>query len=231
MKVDLRQTRTLVISCAGEDSRRSHVHAQLSRVGMRCEFVDGIRCQPGVVGCALSHLKILTDLADALPLLVLEDDCSLARAFLPELDIPPEADLAYLGVSVWGVFPEVHPYGIPMASIATRHGDRWLRLHNMLSTHALLYLTPGVVRAARDAIIRCLVDSIPFDVGFALLQKQWLALTPSEPYFFQDARFRGAEEATRQRLIPVDNPADVHVTRAGDALNISRPLPACQPLT
>jgi len=230
MKLDLRQTRTLVISCQDQQDRRRNIQSQLARVGMPCEFIDGVRCQPGVVGCALSHLKILTRYADALPLVVLEDDCSVAASFAPLLDVPAEVDIVYLGISIWGVFPEVHPYGIPMTAIATRHDARWLRLHNMLSTHAMLYLTPGIVRAARDSIIQYLIDGCPFDVGFALLQKQFVALTPNEPCFFQDARFHGAEQATRQRLIPVDKPADVQVQRVGDSLNISRPMPAAQPV-
>ena len=70
----------------------------------------------------------------------------------------------------------------------------------------------------------------PFDVGMALLQKQFVALTPNEPYFYQDARFHGAEQATKQRLVPVSNPADVQVTRVGESLNVSRPMPAAQPV-
>ena len=197
---------------------------------MRCEFVEGVRCQPGVVGCALSHLKILTRYADELPLIVLEDDCSVAASFRPLIDVPAAADMLYLGVSIWGVFPAVHPYGIPMGSVATRHDEHWLRLHNMLSTHALLYLTPDIIRAARESIIQSLIDSNPFDVGIALLQKQFVALTPNEPYFFQDARFHGAEQATKQRLVPVNSPDDVQVTRVGQSLNVARPMPAAQPV-
>ena len=161
MNLDLRQTRTLVISCQDQPHRRHNIQSQLSRVGMQCEFVEGIRCQPGVVGCALSHLKILTRFADELPFIVLEDDCSVAASFAALLDVPVEADIVYLGVSIWGVFPEVHPYGIPMGSVATRHDDHWLRLHNMLSTHALLYVTPAMVQRARDAIVKSLIDSSP----------------------------------------------------------------------
>ena len=228
MNIDLRQTRTLVISCQDQPARRQNIESQLARVGMRCEFVEGVRCQPGVVGCALSHLKILTRHADQLPLIVLEDDCSIAGSFAPLLEVPERTDIVYLGVSIWGVFPEVHPYGIPMAAVATQHNSHWLRLHNMLSTHALLYLTPQVMRAARDSIIHSLIDSSPFDVGFALLQKQFVALTPNEPCFFQDARFHGAEQATKQRLVPVSSPDVVQVTRVGQSLSVSRPMPAAQ---
>ena len=230
MNIDLRQTRTLVISCQDQQARRQNVQAQLARVGMQCEFIEGVRCQPGVVGCALSHLKILTRYAGELPLIVLEDDCSVAASFAPLLDVPEGADIVYLGISIWGVFPEVHPYGIPMAAVATQHNGQWLRLHNMLSTHALLYLKPQVMQAARESIIQSLIDGSPFDVGFAGLQKQFVALTPSEPYFFQDARYHGAEQATKQRLVPVSSPDDVKVTRVGQSLNVSRPMPAARPV-
>jgi len=230
MKIDLRQTRVLVISCADQHDRRSHIQSQLARVEMRCEFVDGIRCQPGIIGCALSHLRILTRYADALPLIVMEDDCSAARSFVPVLDVPDAADIVYLGVSTWGVLPAVYPYAINMASIATTYDAHWLRLHNMVSTHALLYLTPAIVHAARDTIVRYLAENSPFDVGFALMQRKFLALTPNEPCFFQDAGFGGAEEATRQRLIPVDDLADVQVTDVGNKIRITRPMPACQPI-
>jgi hypothetical protein len=230
MKIDLRQTRTLVISCQDQPERRANIEAELKRVGMRCEFVDGIRCQPGIIGCALSHFKTLTQYADELPILVLEDDCAVASSFRPVFDQPAGADVAYLGVSIWGVFPEVYPYAIPMGAVATRHDENWLRLHNMVSAHAVLYLNPQVVVAARSAIMQGLVDNRPFDINIAFLQKQFVALTPNEPLFFQDARFRGAEEATRQRLIPVNDPADVQVKRVGKSLSVSRPMPACLPM-
>jgi len=229
MNIDLRQTRTLVISCQDQPARRQNVQAQLAQVGMRCDFVEGVRCQPGIIGCAISHLKALTQYGDQCPFLLLEDDCAIAPSFRHEWNVPPGADLAYLGISIWGVFPEVHRYAIPMGAVATRHDDTWLQLHNMVSAHAVLYLKSSIVSAAKTAIIQGLVDNVPFDINLALLQKRFLALTPNEPCFFQDARFRGAEQATKQRLIPVSSPADVQVTRIGQSLNVSRPMPASQP--
>ena len=143
------------------------------------------------------------------PFAVYEDDCTATDDFQPVIDVPDAASVLYLGVSTWGSFPEVTPQGISRGTIATRFNDELLRVHNMLSGHAMVFLTREFVEAAKNRTIKQLVCGMHFDQGMAELQRQFVALTPNRPMFFQDRSFGGMERATRNPLMPISGPVEI----------------------
>lgn len=199
MHIDLTKIRTFVIS--GNPVRRDFIISQLAKTGITPEFVEGIKVDPGIIGCGLSHAKILSEKTPT-PFLVLEDDCSVTEWFQPTMDIPNYTDCVYLGVSTWGVVPEAPTVGTNFATTSTWFNETFLRLKNMCSSHAILYTSSAFVQTAREAILRGILDGTPFDVELAKLQEKYLALTPRKPLFKQDARVGGHETATSSPLIP-----------------------------
>src|SRR5262245_52776744 len=164
--IDLRRIPVYVIS--GGAWREQHIRRQLESVGIRPTMVRAIRVAPGIVGCALSHLKV-HHLTPAPPYLVLEDDCSVSDAFEPVLDIPSEAAVVYLGISTWGrVAGQAH--GVNYAATVTTFNDQWRRIHNMLSSHAILYVKDWYVPLVEKIVLECVLADVPFDMGLAELQ-------------------------------------------------------------
>lgn len=197
--VDLRKIPVFVITC--DERRRVRIGSQLASVGITPTFIEGIKCSPGIIGCGLSHLKILSRHCSNMPFLVLEDDCALTEAFLSTIELPLEADAIYLGVSNWGARAG-QSTAVHWGTRATCFDEKWLRIHNMCSTHAILYRGLDHLIDARRTITDHIFAGIPFDIGLALIQNEHIVLTPNEPFFYQSAEFGGNQADTEHALIP-----------------------------
>ena len=145
------------------------------------------------VGCAQSHIDILESEKET-PLIILEDDAKLTDYFNPLLkNIPEDTDAIYLGIS--------HGDGRYMAQDI---GHNYARIQGIFATHAILYLTEkykkAVVDIAKDFVYNKLS---PFDLGCAMIQKQFNVITPHLPFFYQADERTSAnkwENLTRQPL-------------------------------
>lgn len=199
MLVDLRTIPVFVITC-GSDDRRSHILAHMEHDGIHPEFIDGIKCNPGIIGCGLSHLKVLSSNPKT-PFMVLEDDCATSAEFDRTIDVPTDVDAVYLGVSVWGALKH-QTTAVKWGAKSTRFDARFLRLHNMCSSHAILYTAARHVKESSRIILDCILRGIPFDIGLALLQSEHLVLTPNIPWYYQAARLGGNQDDTEKALIP-----------------------------
>jgi hypothetical protein len=184
--------------------REAFVKGQLARVGITPTFVQGVKCQPGIVGCGLSHLRILREKHKP-PFLVLEDDVAVTEDFRPIIELPnpseePCPGRVYLGISTWGIRPTEYARGINHAARVTRVNDEWLEVHNMLSGHAILYVSWSYVGILTEMVTDKLTHGIPFDIAFAEYQGRGAAWTPNRPFFYQSAEVGGNEADTRQPL-------------------------------
>ena len=220
MQIDLTKIRVFVINCKDHPDRRRHITAQLSQLGLTFEIIEGISSKPGYIGCALSHIKILSKSGAKPPFIILEDDCSVTTSYQQHLNICDQADVVYLGVSTWGVLPAIYPRGIANAVIATRYSQDFLKLHNMLSSHAMLYLSERFVKAVRTKAIECLINEVCFDIGLAALQKEFLALTPNCPFFYQDKNYAGHEAPTLYPLEPIADSTKFVLNKIGGRFSV-----------
>ena len=202
MILDLASIPIFVVNCADRPDRLESISRQLDEFGLTFQVAHGISCQPGYLGCALSHLRAISLAGLRPPFLVLEDDCRLTPQFQCRLEVPDDADAFYLGISHWGMLPDDPDQGVMHATVATCHDSRFLRVHNMLSSHAIVYVSERFHLAARQVTLQYLLNARPFDIGLASLQRDHLVLTPSTPFVYQDEEFGGAEMATRPPLSP-----------------------------
>jgi hypothetical protein len=172
------------------------------------ELVDAIRCSPGHIGCGLSHLRGLRAAEAHLPLLVLEDDVGVSEHYSPILTVPDNTDAIWLGASDFGALSIVDHVGFIHMQLAEEAECGLLRVHNLLSTHAILYLTERFRLAAIEAIIKCVADlGRPPDCGLAMIQSDFNVYAGREMSFFQDGTLQPpgralVEEWTRFTLRP-----------------------------
>ena len=208
IELDLRQCRTKVLSLPDNPLRREAVVALCDRLRLPYELVDAVRCAPGDVGCALSHLRALRAAEGQLPLLVLEDDVGAAEDCSHLLTVPDDADAIWLGASIFGAMPIVNYVGFAHTTLTEEAGHGLLRAHNLLSAHAILYLSERFRQAAIDVIMRCVIDlgRAP-DCGLAMIQSDFNIYVERTPRFFQAADLQPPgrahlEEWTRLTLEP-----------------------------
>ena len=189
----MRQSETMALSLVDEETRRRSVAEVCDRLGLSWRMVDAVRCSPGRIGCALSHLRALRLSSPGRPLLILEDDVGVSESFAPLIDVPLDADAAYLGASVYGAVDIVDYVGFTNMLAADPAGEHWLRVFNLLGTHAILYLTDRFKLATAEAIVESIADrDWEHDKGMARLQERFNVYALRRPMFFQSAALQSA---------------------------------------
>jgi hypothetical protein len=208
LEIDLRQCQTRVVSLAEDLRRREAVSNLCGRLELNYELVDAVKCTPGHIGCGLSHLRALRAAEGDLPLLLLEDDVDVSEHYSSLLTVPDDADAVWLGASDFGAVSLVNHVGFFHMQLADEAEHGLLRVHNLLSTHAILYLTERFRRAAIDAITHSVVDlGRPPDCGLAMIESDFNAYAVRDMRFFQAAELQAPgrahlEEWTRFTLEP-----------------------------
>jgi hypothetical protein len=197
--LDLRQCETLVLNLAEDVERRESVVDLCERLGLSYQLIDALKCSPGHIGCGLSHLKALRQADPTRPTLVLEDDIAVTEDFASVLTVPDDADAVYLGCSTYGAIELVDYIGFTGRLLADDAGGGLLRVFNLLSTHAIVYLTERYRRRAVEAITECLVhrDWDP-DRGLAMVQSDFNVYALRRPAFYQAAGLQQAGRAEQQ---------------------------------
>ncbi len=229
MLIDLREIRTHIIASAEDDpDRYKSVTAMAERLGLNYEVHRPVYVRANGIGCAIAHLHILAS-AQA-PCLVLEDDCETTSHLQIRFEVPDEADAVHLGVCTVGIplsdhprrrvtFPVSDQPGEPKrkdrrvprcilgAAVTTEYNEIFLRAHNMVSTHAYLYLGKEMIETVRGEILESLTIPWHWDVAMARLQKSRLVLTPRRPFFYQ----KDTKDVTLPEtdLEPVPNPDEL----------------------
>ena len=182
MKVNLTDIPVYYVNLEGEDEKRKHTESMLKNLGFKyVHRFNAIRHEAGrIIGCARSHYSILSTAKP--PFIILEDDCALNKEFVPEIDLPEDTDCLYLGISHWGRYmnhsgPFVHTKGI---------SDEFVRVYNMLATHAIAYFSKEYVDICRRVAYHYGYEiENHLDIGFAEIHKLYNVYSYDEPLFRQ----------------------------------------------
>ncbi len=199
----------LVLNMKEDKKKRAFMADQLDAMGLEHHFVAGIRCEPKSLGCALSHLKAISQSGLKPPFLVLEDDCQ----FLPDrmkttFEVPEDTDALYLGHSDFGLADKPDQYGLRWGKPGNvkflEVDSAYIRVLNMLARHAIIYVSDRFHEATLAAGSHALFDhdfTIPGDMAYALLQPEHRVLATRRPVCFQTAEHGGIEAGTRGSVI------------------------------
>lgn len=188
-----------VINLTAQTERRASVSAVLHGLGLTHRFVEAIACSPGAVGCGLSHIRALRAWRGERPLLLLEDDVALSDDYVDAIRTPDDADAVYLGASTFGAVEPFEFVAFTNAVLAEPALDGLVRVYNMLSAHAILYLTETARLIAMEAMISAMVDrGWPPDRGLAAAQARFNVYALQRPIFYQSAGLQHPNRAQPQ---------------------------------
>lgn len=182
MKLNLLDIPVYYINLDEEKIKKEKTEALLKDLGFSSIYrVSAIKHKSGrIVGCARSHYEILKMAKP--PFIIIEDDCALNKEFINRIEIPDNADALYLGISHWGRYlnhsgPYVH---------ITIINDEIVRVHNMLATHAILYLSESYVDICKRISYHYGYEiENHLDIGFAEVHKLYNVYCFDEPLFRQ----------------------------------------------
>ena len=182
MKLNLIDIPVYYINLDDQDEKIKRTETMLKRIGFRfVERFSAIKHDAGrIIGCARSHYEILN--RKQVPFIILEDDCTLNKEVPEFIEVPDNADSLYLGISHWGRYlnhsgPYVH---------YSKVNDNIVRVHNMLATHAILYLSQEYANMCKRISYHFGYEvENHLDIGFAEIHKFFNVYSFDEPLFRQ----------------------------------------------
>jgi hypothetical protein len=173
----LNEIKTYYINLDKDEEKRVSMEKMLSELGFNYERFPAIESQ---WGCEKSHHKLLSEGLKA-PFIVLEDDCALKNEVI-DLGIPDDIDFMYLGLSAYGYY-NGNISGVLYKPIT----EEVSRVYNMLSTHAMLYLSDNYANIVKDIAYYCgYKKNQHFDKSIAEMAKYYEVYALNNPMFYQD---------------------------------------------
>lgn len=172
-------------------ARKLHMDSMLATLG----FKDIVHYKSGTDGWPKclndATVTILTTYMNE-PILLLEDDVEFTG--VSEFEFVHGADAIYFGVSRSAAHPKLDTSR--GTSMFVPYSKNHVRVMNMLSAHAVLYITSRYKQAVCDKIrinpLKCFND-----IAMARLQPSYRILANKKPSFYQSATFNapGHEDA------------------------------------
>jgi hypothetical protein len=202
-RIDLTRIPMYVLTCGAE--RKAHMEKILE--GYNYKIIDGYtswqETQNNRLCGAIGHARMVQEgLLQSGPFIILEDDCSWFDRRERFIVIPADADAIYIGLSRYGALPN-NDKGYPILFGEPWNAD-YSRIHNMLATHAILINSQKFGLAYYGCMIEAATrndggfqhwDLLGTQIGF-----EQTVYAKKTPLFYQDAKYRGEEAATRFEL-------------------------------
>ena len=210
MLLDIKNITVYIIS-PGTDKYRSKLITVFERVineGFKnVVFFKSIPDSNKTVSLTNTVLEIFKrELNNDNPFIILEDDCAFFTKY-DQIEIPDNADMLYLGVSLWS-YPHsintlysVYRPDIVYNSMDTTesYNNTLVRIKGMTGGHAILYISRDFIRTFIDKMsdISKYIPDLPHDLLFSSLHPSFNVFGLKQPMFYQDATLGGQEEVTK----------------------------------
>jgi hypothetical protein len=196
--VDLRTIEIVYLHGPHRPERKEHMEKMLKEAGLQGECHVGY-CDKGRHSGVLGLIELFKKRLEGefRPFICLEDDCNTTPWFRHVIDIPEDADGVYLGISKWSMHPHFDQAIMAYQGGPLDQCPEVVRLVNMLSNHAVLFLT-------RRWAESCLADyqktatweSPDYDILQSRNQFSFNIYALKRPVFYQCKEMGGHEEAT-----------------------------------
>ena len=181
MNLDLRKITALYINLLQDTGRNNDMKKLFKTCGFESHYrIDAEYTPNSLAGCSLSHHNALNEVEP--PFILFEDDC-IVKNFKPIIEIPDDADAVYLGISSWG---RMNSHSGPFVQYEDL-GNGLLRIYNMLSAHAILYLNQEYVSLCSRISEQATSIADHQDIGFAEIQRYFNVYAFDDPMFYQSS--------------------------------------------
>ena len=148
MNLDLREIPVIYINLDRDVEKKEKIEKKnLKSLGFKTVIRSPGHLHPTGhrAGCSMKQHNALKELDP--PFIILEDDATPSN-FIPEIEVPDDADAVYLGVSSWG---RMNGHSGPYVQY-DEVDNGLLKVYNMLGTHAILYLNKEYVSVSTKII-------------------------------------------------------------------------------
>lgn len=201
MKINLLNIPVYFINMNKDKDKKNYLESVLNDLGFKnINRIAAIQDkESGRRGLSKSQLIALTKIKP--PFIILEDDCD-TKYFTKEIEVPDNADAVYLGNSQWGYMQGQTGFYLKYKP-AENFGGVY-RIYNMLSSHAILYLSEEYTNMCIRTTKYCAEEyNMPMDVPFAMIQRFFNVYALDKPIFIQkeyDGSMSAAPKFTNNKL-------------------------------
>ena len=128
------------------------------------------------------------------PFAIFEDDVKKNREFPSTIEIPDDADILYMGSSVWGM---TFGYRSHLFSVCFKNVNKdIIRVYNMLSLHGIIICSMRGLLAMQKCILEDLFKNRGYDISIAQMQPHINAYALKNPLVYQYGKIGGQEKST-----------------------------------
>lgn len=195
--IDLRDYPAIYMNLPRHENKNVSMQIMLQKCGFK-EIIreDGVEINNNkIAGCSAAHHKVLSKYKT--PFVLFEDDCVI-KNYTPFFDIPEDTDALYLGTSTWG---RLNSHSGPFVE-CEKISDKIYRIYNMLSAHAVLYLSEEYKKICERISYHAAYKIEDYqDIGFAEIQKWFNIFAVKAPVFFQTSALDATIKCLNQNHI------------------------------
>jgi hypothetical protein len=176
--------------------RKRHMDQMLATLGFKdiVHYKSGTEVYPDCL--SIATINILEENMN-IPFLLLEDDVEFTG--VDTVNIDEGVDAIYLGLSVSGGSKTENLFDGSSQYIA--YSESQVRIQNMLSGHAILYISSAYKQAVIDTLKAHMGQKYYNDVLMSRLQPNFMILANKAPSFFQSAKFNRTDHEERHTRI------------------------------
>ena len=196
--MDIRDIDIVFLHGPHRPERREHMQNMLKEAGLRGECHVGY-CDKGRHSGVLGLIELFKKRLDGefRPFICLEDDCNVTPWFRHVINVPADADGVYLGISKWSMHPQFNRACVLYQGASVDQCPDVVRLVNMLSNHAVLFLTRSWAEACLEAYHETATWASPdYDILQSRKMPYFKIYALKSPVFYQCKEMGGQEEPT-----------------------------------
>ena len=134
------------------------------------------------------------------PFGLLEDDVNKYREFPDFIEVPDNADLLYIGTSIYGYNHSIKWANLNVFTENVGNRTDLYRIFNMLSVHGFIVTSMRGAKYAKESMEKSVEKNIIWDNIFAGNQSHYNVYCLKTPLVYQDSKVGGCEDATKKEL-------------------------------
>jgi hypothetical protein len=180
--------KTLVYTVEKNKERQNHIVEMMNKLKFaNWSFIYGVANRRAYwIAIHDDFIRFLSE--ENSPFLFLEDDATLTEHYKEEIEYPEDADLVYLGGTTNGEHFKQKNVDNSCRSgnmVYTEYNDEYIRIWNMHSTHAILFIKNDVNQQIKD-VINWAKERCPTDVAIAMHMHKWKVYCRKLPFWYQN---------------------------------------------
>ena len=159
--------------------------------------------QSGALGFCKMADQALADQDNSnnfVPFGLLEDDANKYRDFPETLEIPDNADILYIGTSIYGYNHSIKWANLNVFTESIGNNTSVYKINNMLSTHGFIITSIKGLNYLKKTMNIAYNMDIGWDIILAGMQSYYNVYCLKTPLVYQDGTVGGSEDATTKDL-------------------------------